>query len=115
MDPGCEPIQLFSHKVLRRLVAVPLLVLLVTSVVLWSEGAVYRGVAASQLMLYGCAALGVALSGTRLDRVKLLTLPLFFVAVNVAALMGAFNLLFGQRVVMWSPKRQDELKVQSAK
>jgi cellulose synthase/poly-beta-1,6-N-acetylglucosamine synthase-like glycosyltransferase len=102
---GFYAIQLFSHKVLRRLVALPLLVLLVSSMVLWNQGPLYGTVALGQLLLYGCAALGIALSKTRLGRGKVFTLPLFFVAVNVAALMGALKLLAGQRVVMWDPQR----------
>ena len=102
---GFYAIQLFSHKVLRRLVALPLLVLFVSSMVLWNQGPLYGTVALGQLLLYGCAALGIALSKTRLGRAKVFTLPLFFVAVNVAALMGALKLLAGQRVVMWDPQR----------
>ena len=102
---GFYAIQLFSHKVVRRLVALPLLVLLAGSVVLWNDGPLYGTIAVGQLMLYSCAVLGIALSRTRFGRKKILTLPLFFVAVNVAALMAAFKLLFGQRVVMWDPQR----------
>jgi cellulose synthase/poly-beta-1,6-N-acetylglucosamine synthase-like glycosyltransferase len=102
---GFYAIQLFSHKVLRRLVAVPLLVLLVGSLLLWNDGPLYGTIALGQLLLYACAALAIALSRTRFGRTKVLTLPLFFVAVNVAALMAAFKLLFGQRVVMWDPQR----------
>ena len=102
---GFYAIQLFSHKILRRLVALPLLVLLAGSLALWNDGPAYRAVALGQLLLYGCAALGIALAGTKLGRIKILTLPLFFVAVNVAALMAALKLLFGQRVVMWDPQR----------
>ena len=102
---GFYAIQLFSHKVVRRLVALPLLVLLVGSLMLWNDGPVYGTVALGQLVVYGCAALGVALSRTRFGRTRILTLPLFFVAVNVAALMAALKLLVGQRVVMWDPQR----------
>jgi cellulose synthase/poly-beta-1,6-N-acetylglucosamine synthase-like glycosyltransferase len=102
---GFYAIQLFSHKVVRRLVALPLLVLLAGSLMLWNDGLLYGTVALGQVLLYGCAALGIALSRTRFGRTKILTLPLFFVAVNVAALMAALKLLVGQRVVMWDPQR----------
>ena len=102
---GFYAIQLFSHKVVRRLVALPLLVLLAGSLILWNDSLLYGTVAFGQLLLYGCAALGIALSRTRFGRTKVLTLPLFFVAVNVAALMAALKLLVGQRVVMWDPQR----------
>jgi cellulose synthase/poly-beta-1,6-N-acetylglucosamine synthase-like glycosyltransferase len=102
---GFYAIQLFSHKIVRRLVALPLLVLLVGSLILWNDGPVYGVVALGQLLVYGCAALGIALSRTRFGRTRILTLPLFFVAVNVAALMAALKLLIGQRVVMWDPQR----------
>jgi cellulose synthase/poly-beta-1,6-N-acetylglucosamine synthase-like glycosyltransferase len=102
---GFYAIQLFSHKVVRRLVALPLLVLLVGSLMLWNDGPVYGTVALGQLLVYGCAALGLALSRTRFGRTKILTLPFFFVAVNVAALIAALKLVVGQRVVMWDPQR----------
>jgi cellulose synthase/poly-beta-1,6-N-acetylglucosamine synthase-like glycosyltransferase len=102
---GFYAIQLFSHKVVRRLVALPLIVLLVGSLILWNDGLLYGTVALGQLLVYGCAALGLALSGTRFGRTKVLTLPLFFVAVNVAALLAALKLMVGQRVIMWDPQR----------
>jgi cellulose synthase/poly-beta-1,6-N-acetylglucosamine synthase-like glycosyltransferase len=102
---GFYAIQLFSHKVVRRLVALPLLVLLVGSLMLWNDGPVYGAVALGQLLVYGCAALGLVLSRTRFGRTKILTLPFFFVAVNVAALIAALKLVVGQRVVMWDPQR----------
>jgi cellulose synthase/poly-beta-1,6-N-acetylglucosamine synthase-like glycosyltransferase len=102
---GFYAIQLFSHKVMRRLVALPLIVLLVGSLILWNDGLLYGTVALGQLLVYGCAALGLALSGTRFGRTKVLTLPLFFVAVNVAALLAALKLMVGQRVIMWDPQR----------
>lgn len=102
---GFYAIQLFSHKVVRRLVALPLLVLLGGSLMLWNDGPVYGTVALGQLLVYGCAALGLVLSRTRFGRTKVLTLPFFFVAVNVAALIAALKLVVGQRVVMWDPQR----------
>jgi cellulose synthase/poly-beta-1,6-N-acetylglucosamine synthase-like glycosyltransferase len=102
---GFYAIQLFSHKVVRRLVALPLLVLFFSSLALWNDSPVHGMVAIGQVLLYGCAALGIALSRTRFGRTKVLTLPLFFVAVNVAALLAAFKLLAGRRVVMWDPQR----------
>jgi cellulose synthase/poly-beta-1,6-N-acetylglucosamine synthase-like glycosyltransferase len=102
---GFYAIQLFSHKVLRRVVALPLVVLLSTSLMLWRFGTFYQGLALGQLLLYACAGLGLALHNTRVGQTKLLTLPLFFVAVNLAAVIAALKHLAGHRVVLWDPRR----------
>jgi glycosyltransferase involved in cell wall biosynthesis len=106
LDPrrhGFYALQLFSHKLLRRLVALPLLLLALTSPLLWARGGLYRLATAGQLLFYGLAAAGAALerSGRRLHR--LLALPYYFSLVNVAALQATFNVLRGRSIVIWEP------------
>lgn len=102
---GFYAIQLFSHKVLRRLVVFPLLVVLLTSLPLWGRGVVYRAAAVAQALLYSCALLGFALRGTRLGRRKILALPFYFCTVNTAAFMAALNLARGRQIDRWDPQR----------
>ena len=102
---GFYALQLFSHKVLRRLVAVPLVGLLVASPLLWSQGLAYQAATAAQAAFYGWAAVGWLLRGTPLGRKKAFTLPYFFCLVNVAALAAVVKILRGQSLLRWEPER----------
>jgi hypothetical protein len=108
LDPrrhGFYALQLLSHKVLRRLVAVPLLVVALVSPLLWTRGWLYRLATLGQALFYGLAAAGASLerSGRRLPR--LLALPTYFSLVNVAALQALLNVLRGRSIVVWEPTR----------
>ncbi len=111
LDPfryGFYAVQLFSHKVLRRMVAFPLLALLVISWGLWNAGPVYRIAALGQAVLYGCGLAGFLLRNTRVGRSRVLALPFFFCMVNAAVIVATFNLLRGQKIVLWETQRQVE-------
>lgn len=102
---GFYSLQLFSHKVLRRLMAFPLLTLVAVSPWLWAAGTLYRAVVLAQFVVYACAALGWLLETTRAGRFKLFSLPLFFVLVNAASFVAVGNVLRGRRIVIWQTKR----------
>ena len=104
---GFYAVQLFSHKILRRLVVIPLLVLLLTSPLLWQMGRLYQVATIAQIGFYSCAMMGLLVSGTRLGRVRLFTLPFFFCMVNTAALIAIINVLRGHRIDRWEPQRQE--------
>ena len=104
---GFYALQLFSHKVLRRLVVLPLLILFLVSPLLWNQGLFYQAVTLAQVALYGCAAVGLLLGGTRLGRLKIFTIPFFLCMVNAAALMATLNIVRGRRIDRWEPQRKD--------
>lgn len=104
---GFYALQLFSHKVLRRMVIFPLLILAVLSPLLWSQGLIYRLATVAQAGFYGIAALHLLLRDTRLGRSKTFTLPFYFCMVNVACLLATFNLLRGRRIERWEPQRDE--------
>jgi cellulose synthase/poly-beta-1,6-N-acetylglucosamine synthase-like glycosyltransferase len=106
---GFYALQLFSHKVLRRLVVFPLLILLVSSPFLWKHGLFYRLATVGQTLFYGSAALGMSLHNSRLKRLKIVTLPFYFCLVNYAALLAVINILRGHRIERWEPQRQPDL------
>jgi len=116
LDPrrhGFYAVQLLSHKVLRRLMVIPLALLFATSLVLWGGGRFYQVAAIAQLGFYGCALAGALLHGagmgeTRLGRLKIFTVPYFFVMVNLAALVAVWNVLRGYRIERWEPQRPGE-------
>ena len=95
LDPGrfgFYSLQLLTHKILRRLMAVPLLVIAATSVTLWDDGPLYRLAVVGQAMVYGLGAIGLGLRGHPAGRRPWFSLPAFFVLVNVASLHAVWNL-----------------------
>jgi hypothetical protein len=110
LDPrrhGFYALQLFTHKVLRRLMAIPLLVIFVTSLFLWDAGWIYRLALLGQLALYGVALIGLLLRDRRAGRRPWFAIPAFFLLVNVASLHAAWNLVSGRRIDRWQPVRRD--------
>ncbi len=109
LDPrahGLYSLQLFAHKVLRRLMVFPLVAIAVTSPLLWRRGAVYRIATLLQGGVYGLGALGILLSARPTGRRKALMLPAFFCFVNAAALRATWNVVSGRRIDRWEPQRE---------
>ncbi len=104
---GFYSLQLFTHKVLRRLVVVPLLVLAVLTPLLWQESSLYRALLVGQIALYGAAACGAVLEATRAGRFRALSLPYYFCVVNAAALLAAVNAARGRTIDLWQPPRHE--------
>jgi cellulose synthase/poly-beta-1,6-N-acetylglucosamine synthase-like glycosyltransferase len=103
---GFYAVQVFSHKVLRRVMVFPLFVLLLTSPWLWPHGHFYQAATLLQVAFYGCGLLGMLLVNTRFGRLKVFTLPFFFCMVNVAALLAVWNVVRGHRIDRWETLRQ---------
>ena len=103
---GFYAVQLLSHKVLRRLMVVPLAVLAVASPALWRRGWLYRLATVGQACFYGAGAAGlVAGSSARRRGGRLLALPAFFCLVNAASVKACWNLVTGRRIDRWEPQR----------
>lgn len=108
---GFYSLQLFSHKVLRRLVAVPLcLLLLLTPGMLLSDGWLWW-FGLTQLGFYAAAFLGAVLSNTPLRRLPIFSIPFFFCLVNLAALNAFWNVCRGKRIERWDSSRPSEPSV----
>ena len=110
LDPrrhGFYALQLFTHKVLRRTMALPLLAILVTSPLLWRRGPLYRVATAGQAAFYTLGAAGILLAGRPLGRRKVFALPAFFALVNLASLRAAWNVLRGRQIDRWEPRRSE--------
>lgn len=111
LDPrrtGAYSVQLLSHKVLRRLVVLPLAVLAVASACSWRRGRLYRLAGAGQATLYGLGAVGLLAGDRRIGRAKLVQLPAYFCMVNAAALQAAINIVTGRRITRWQTRRPEE-------
>jgi glycosyltransferase involved in cell wall biosynthesis len=108
LDPrrsGFYAIQLFTHKVLRRVMVVPLGAIAIASMALWSDGIVYRVAALGQLGVYGLGLAGLVARDRPVGRQPFLALPAFFCLVNIASLHAIVNLVTGRRIDRWTPAR----------
>ncbi len=108
LDPrahGFYAVQLVSHKVLRRLMALPLLAIALGSLGLWGAGGFYRVVAIGQAAFYAAALAGVAAPNGRFGRHPAFALPAFFCMVTWAGVVAALNVLRGHRIDRWEPVR----------
>jgi hypothetical protein len=109
LDPrrfGFYSLQLLTHKVLRRLMAVPLLAIATVTPSLLDAGPIYRLAASAQALVYGLGALGLALRDHPSGRRPWFALPAFFCLVNVASLHALVNLVTGRRIDRWQPARR---------
>jgi cellulose synthase/poly-beta-1,6-N-acetylglucosamine synthase-like glycosyltransferase len=107
---GFYSVELLSHKLLRHLAPFPLLALVATSLALalrleGAAGAFFRLCLALQLGFYALGLAGFLLRGTRVGRLRFLSIPYYFSMVNLAALLGALSILRGVRTVRWAPRQ----------
>ncbi len=94
--------QLWSHKVLRWMVPLFLIVLLAANLMLL-DSPLYRFTLAAQLFFYAAAFLNMLLPLHR--RWKPLGLPLFFCTLNAAALVSMVEICRGRKYVTWQTVR----------
>jgi cellulose synthase/poly-beta-1,6-N-acetylglucosamine synthase-like glycosyltransferase len=97
--------QLVSHKVLRWLVPVFLLILFLANIALVSKP-FFAFTLALQIVFYLWALLARYVPIHRTW--KILGVPLFFCTLNAAALVSLFKLLRGQKYTVWQPVRNSQ-------
>lgn len=102
---GFYAVVLFSHKVLRRLLPLALLVLALTSAALAPQGGVYALAAWGQLAFYALAALGYLARRSPLGHLRPIYVPFYYCLANAAAVVALFRFLQGERIVLWQPQR----------
>lgn len=102
---GFYALVLASHKVLRRLLPLVLLVLFASSLLLASGGGIHLAAAAAQLAFYGLAALGYAARRIPAGRLRVILIPFYFCLANAAALVAFGRFLIGTRISLWEPQR----------
>jgi len=105
---GFYAIQLFSHKVLRRLVVYPIVLLFFVTPFLWKTGFFYQLAMVGQLAFYGLALLGLLLDHTPFRKLKFFSIPFYFCLVYAAAFIASLNILRGRQIKRWEPKREAE-------
>jgi cellulose synthase/poly-beta-1,6-N-acetylglucosamine synthase-like glycosyltransferase len=105
---GFYAVQLFSHKLLRRLIVLPLIALLVTSPLLWANGLFYQFMTIAQFGFYSLAMIGFIFEGKALGKIKIFSIPFYFTLIYAAALFAVIKLLRGQQIKQWeTPVRED--------
>jgi cellulose synthase/poly-beta-1,6-N-acetylglucosamine synthase-like glycosyltransferase len=96
--------QLISHKGLRYLLPLPLVLLLVSSALLAVDHTLIRWVFAAQAAFYGMALLGLVLPLRHFG--KLFNLPLYFCTGNAAVILSIFEAIRGNRFAVWETVRK---------
>ena len=103
---GSVALAFFSHKLMRWICPLLLLVVFVSNVFLIEEG-LYSKILALQIVFYTCALAGIK-AGPGPGIRKLFRLPTMFVAMNVALLFGFFRLITSTQSGTW--KRTERLR-----
>ncbi len=98
--------QVISHKLLRWLVPVFMIVAFAANVVLaLSGGWFYRTLLAGQIVFYALALAGRALA-RRAEPPRIFAIPWYFVMVNVASLRGILDAFAGKTYTTWTTVRE---------
>jgi cellulose synthase/poly-beta-1,6-N-acetylglucosamine synthase-like glycosyltransferase len=90
----------FSHKLLRWIAPVLMMVLLASNAMLLVRGPLYYALFSAQALLYFIAGLGYVRNG-KTKNSKLLLIPFYFVSMNMALLIGMFRALSKKQGGSW--------------
>jgi hypothetical protein len=102
---GFYSVVLLTHKVLRRLALMPLVLVFASSLVLTGTSPLFGVLVAAQLLFYGTAAAGHQLRGRSVGHARLLYVPFFYCMANIAAFVAVLRFVRGDRIVLWQPQR----------
>ncbi len=106
---GFYGIVLFSHKVLRRLVPVCLILLFVSSLYLTPTSTFFMVAAVGQALFYALAVAGAVARRHEVGQLKFLYVPFFYCMANTAALLALVRFVRGDRIELWQPQRHAAL------
>lgn len=101
---GSFALQVWSHKILRWLVPVGLLLALLSSAALAPGSALFRGFLIVELA--GYAAAGLAYLSGAARRLMPLRIALYFLLANIATGAALWDFLRGVRIVTWNPSQR---------
>ena len=102
---GFYSLELFTHKLIRRLVPLMLIILLASSLALSSSGPFYTAMTAGQVLFYSLAGFGYLLRRQPGGQTRLLYIPFFYCMANLAALAALMNVICGRQIERWQPQR----------
>ena len=104
---GWFALQFLSHKVLRWLAPVFMIVLFVANAFMWRRSGFYAASLVAQTLFYGLALAGWRLASSRW-RSKLITIPHYFCSVNLASLIGILDAARGRTYTTWNSSRREK-------
>jgi cellulose synthase/poly-beta-1,6-N-acetylglucosamine synthase-like glycosyltransferase len=105
LKSGFYAVQLWSHKLMRYLVPVFLILIFLSSGVLATRSAFYAAVFVMQVAFYLAALVSWMLERAGVT-FSLLALPQYFVITNLASLIAFVKFLTGERYTRWEPSRE---------
>lgn len=98
---GIFSLQLFSHKLLRYLAFLPLLLAFISNGFITGESVFYGYSLAIQFFFYGAAAYVALNEGTKN---RWLGLAHYFCLINIASAMAFIKFIKGEKIVLWKPR-----------
>ena len=97
--------QLFSHKILRRIVGLPILFLMLVCPWYWNSGVVYQIMTVLEVIALALVIFALKRPQSRLSQSKPVVVMMYFGMVNIACLAAIWSLFWGRRVYRWEPER----------
>jgi cellulose synthase/poly-beta-1,6-N-acetylglucosamine synthase-like glycosyltransferase len=97
-------IQLFSHKLLRYFTFFFMLLSFITNLILISEHFIFQVILLLQLIFYTSGIL-VHFLNKKYNLYKILSIPYYFLLINLAAAHAAMQFLIGKKQVIWNPRK----------
>jgi hypothetical protein len=98
---GIFSLQLFSHKLLRYLAFVPLLLAYLSNGLITGEGFFYSYSFIIQTLFYGAATYVALNEGTQN---RWLGLAHYFCLINIASAMAFIKFIKGEKIILWKPR-----------
>lgn len=108
LDPrrhGADAIVFALHKLIRRLLFVPMIVLAAAAFRARRVSRTARWLTTAQVALYGAAAVGSVAPTSRVGRHWAVALPAHFCNANLAAANAVANVVRGRSYTRWTPER----------
>jgi cellulose synthase/poly-beta-1,6-N-acetylglucosamine synthase-like glycosyltransferase len=103
----------FSHKLLRWIAPLLMVVMLAANAFLLGDGPVYQAAFGLQALLYAFAGIGYLRNGKTRNQ-KLLLIPFYFVSMNAALALGMWRALFSRKDgPMWQRIERTSVRVES--
>jgi hypothetical protein len=107
---GFFAVELFSHKILRYGVPLFLILVFLAAGVAAFHSTFFLLTFVLQIVFYLTALIGWLLEKNG-NKAGVLAIPLYFVLTNLAALLGFYKFLSGERYARWEPIRESEINV----
>jgi len=98
------PWQLWSHKVLRYLSFIFLVIAYFTNIMLWPSGNIYKALFVLQNLCYFAAIIAPCLENKGRFS-KVFYLSYYFVLLHLASAHAVFKFLLGKKQALWTPRK----------